>query len=76
MNMIKICDRYYEWMDYKEHEEAKNLIDLKPLWIPVIAFPELVHQWKLHFAESPNAGEFCIATLRGKEQSIGYSMYS
>ena len=66
--------RYYEWLDYKEHEELKTLMDWKPTWIPIIAFPELVHQWKLHFAESPNAGQFSIGKMRGKEEGIGYGI--
>ena len=68
LNMIIFS--YYEWLVYKEHEELNTLMDWKPTWIPIIAFPELVHQWKLHFAESPNAGQFSIGILREKKKEL------
>eukprot|EP01083_Nonionella_stella_P294251 1000452_1 len=63
---------YYEWLDYKEHQSSNNLIDWKPSWIPIITFPEVMHQWKLHFAERPNSGQFQVSLLNGKDDDIGY----
>ena len=45
-----------------------------PAWIPIITFPELINQWKMHFAERPNSGKFQLTRLHGKENEIGYGM--
>ena len=63
---------FYEWLDYKDHQLNNNLSEWRPSWIPIVTFPELIHQWKLHFAEKPSTGKFCIGLLHGKEEDIGY----
>ena len=67
---------YGEWLDYKEHKQMRNLMEWTPAWIPIITFPELINQWKMHFAEKPNSGKFQLSRLHGKADAIGYGMLS
>eukprot|EP01083_Nonionella_stella_P031570 86449_1 len=64
-----------EWLSYKDHQLTNRLTEWKPSWVPIIAFPELMNEWKFHYADKPNSGKFSISCMYSKDDEkaeIGY----